>query len=272
MNEGNFMRYQDCFTECRKGSLLFYRSSNLNCLHGFSTRLGGVSQPAHLASLNLGFDRGDEEAAVETNRSRFADAVGYRTERCVSAHQIHSDRVEIVGAADAGRKDYTCDGFVTRTNNLALLVKVADCVPILCCDAKNGVVAAIHAGWRGTVSGIAVKGIQTMLSCGASLSDVQVAIGACIHDCCYEVGEEVAQAIRTVTASSAVDFLHASPSGGKYMADIASLNAFLLVQAGVLVQNISLCRQCTCCAPNRFFSHRASQGKRGVMAAAIVCP
>lgn len=261
--------YHDAFVSAESGDLCFFRSENLACRHGFSTRRGGVSVIAHLASLNLGTDRGDDDAAVSENRRRFAAAVGYAPERAVSAHQIHSASVITVPETDAGRNDFSCDGFVTRTPGLALIVKIADCVPILLCDSANGVIAALHAGWRGTVADIAGAGIAAMIKSGADPRTVYAAIGPCIHACCYEVGEEVADAVRAVTGEDSVRFL-TDRGRGKYMADLPAINAFLLERVGVPADHISISDRCTCCESDLFFSHRALAGKRGVMAAAIV--
>lgn len=258
----------DFFME-ENGGIPLFRSTQLACRHGFSTRLGGVSRIDYLASLNLGSERGDEERTVQENRRRFAAAVGYAPERAVSAHQVHSAKVVRVHETDAGRHDFSCDGFVTTVPEIALIVKMADCVPILLCDNDHGVVGALHAGWRGSVADIAGAGIAAMCHCGADPHAIHAAIGPCIHACCYEVGEEVADAVHCLVGEKSRYFLETLGSN-RYRMNLPAFNAFLLERAGVPSAQISLCSRCTCCEPDLFFSHRASKGKRGVMAAAIV--
>lgn len=242
--------------------VIYFRSDNIPVPHGFSTRLGGVSKEPHLAEMNLGKNLGDDPAAVEENYRRMADAVGFKADSIVFTNQIHSATVLTVGKADIG-KTYDCDGFVTKEKDVTLAVRTADCVPILFYDDKAKVIGAVHAGWRGTVDRIQQNCVKAMCDLGSSPADITVLIGACIHKCCYKVGEDF---YNTLCEKLGRDMTDRYVSGDMY-ADLVGLNTELLAQVGV--KNITASDDCTCCKSDLYFSHRASKGKRGVMSAFI---
>lgn len=154
------------------------RCSDIPVSHGFSTRLGGVSHGNGLDTLDLGMG---EESDVKENRRRFASALGAKEDRLFSAKQIHSDMVMTVTENDLG-KCFECDAFVTAEKGLLLTVKVADCVPILMCDVESGVIGASHAGWRGTVAGIAPNTVKAMCALGAKPENIVAAVGQSIKN------------------------------------------------------------------------------------------
>lgn len=248
-------------------NVTFGVSENITAPHGFSTRAGGVSSLPHTASMNLAYGRGDDEETVRENMRIFCSAVGV-SGRAVSARQIHSATVLTVTPENAGLEGVECDGFVSRTPGITLCVKTADCVPILFYDESAGVIGAAHAGWRGTAAAIQQKTVKKMCALGAEPSRIQVAVGACIHPCCYEVGGDFRE---QVAALRGEDFAarHIYERDGALRADLTAMNAELLQDAGVPADNISICPRCTCCEPGVFFSHRATGGVRGTMAAAI---
>lgn len=252
----------------QSGKIVFAQSDAIGVPHGFSTRLGGVTELPHAASMNFTTSTGDSEANVIENYRRFLSAVGLDFEGRVSSHQIHSAKVRYVTEADRGRSFDDCDGFVTDRKGVALIVKTADCVPILLADQQAGVVAALHAGWRGTVNGIAAEGVAEMLRLGARLENIRVAIGACIHECCFEVQQDFVDA---VTAIKGAEFAntHIRKREGRLHADLVSMNCEILESAGIARRQIDISADCTCCAPELYHSHRATKGKRGTMAAAI---
>ncbi len=247
---------------------MFGASDLIRQPHGFSTRIGGVSTLPHVASLNFTDSTGDSPENVARNYEIFLSALGLDPATRVSAHQIHSTRVRYVTEADAGRVFDDCDGFVTDRQEVTLAVKTADCVPILFCDEAAGVIAAVHAGWRGTAGGIAPIAVEKMLGLGATLAGIRVAIGPCIHDCCFQVQEDFAEA---VTAIRGAEFAKAHIRRGVagIYADLVGMNLALLGEAGLSPDQIDVAPHCTCCDPARFHSHRATHGRRGVMAAAI---
>lgn len=252
---------------------IIYRSDKISFLHGFSTRLGGVSTHAHTATMNLAFGRGDDDDTVLQNLEIFAKKVGVDAKSVISVSQIHSCDVRIVDASYRGmgyfkEAEFSCDGYVTNKKGVALCVKTADCVPILLADEENGVIGALHAGWRGSVGGIARVGVQKMIELGAKPENIKAAIGAAIGACCYEVGEEVYLAAKeNLGEKFASRFI--VPDGKKYRADLKGLDRALLESVGLLPENIDVCPECTACNAELFFSHRATGGVRGTMCALI---
>lgn len=245
-----------------------FTSSLLTLPHGFSTRAGGVSLLPHLASMNFTTSTGDSEENVAKNYAILLSALGLEPESRVSASQIHSTRVRYVTEADRGRVFDDCDGFVTDRKGVTLIAKTADCVPILMEDAVAGVIGAVHAGWRGSVGGIAPNAVAEMVKLGATLENIRVAIGACIHPCCYEVQADFVDAVSALRGESfAKAHIHARE--GSLYADLPSMNYALLTRAGIKSESIDISRDCTCCRSELYHSHRHTRGHRGVMAAAI---
>lgn len=249
----------------------FLKSTLIPFPHAFSTRAGGVSTLPHLASMNVASGRGDEEDNVLENRRILAEAAGCPV-ALVYASQIASAKVVSV-ASDLvipanGLNLGELDGMVSANPNATLLVKVADCAPILLCDPETGLVAALHAGWRGTAAGIASEGVRMMIEQGSSPGDIRVAIGPCIHACCFEVGEDMRDSVASLRGA---DFAarHIGEAAGKLHADIVAMNAELLLDAGIALSHLDICPLCTCCEPKRFHSHRATRGHRGTMGAVI---
>lgn len=258
------------FVRTENGELVYFRSDNIEVPHLFTTRRGGVSTQPHLASLNVGDNRGDSEENVTANLDIAAGQIGLTHSDTVRARQIHSVKVRTVGKADKGAFFEDCDGFVTAEQGVALTVKVADCVPILLCDKQASVIGALHAGWRGAASGIAYEGVLAMTALGAEPSRIKAALGACIHSCCYEVGGDFVESVEALLGCDPEQSGVIIPSAdGKYHADIVRLNLIHLERAGIAPENISVCGECTCCDPKLFFSHRYSKGKRGTMCAMI---
>lgn len=247
-----------------KNGVVFYRSSHLQSPHAFSTRLGGVSTEPHLRSMNLGENRGDSAENLAENYRIFLKETGLPTS-VVSASQIHSNTVLTIKEPPSEKP--SLDGFVTNQQGITLCVKVADCLPILLEDAEAGVVSAVHAGWRGSAKGIVLQALSQMEALGARRGNVRAVIGPRIGACCFEVKEDFVREFFSYLGSDGERFLTAREE--KTYCDLPALNVFLLQKGGVLPENIEDCGLCTCCAPDLFFSHRASKGVRGTMAAMI---
>lgn len=256
---------------------VYYRSDIIPCPHGFSTRIGGVSTLAHTASLNLGVKRDDPDDIVIENLKLFSSAVGIDYKTVISATQIHSDIIREVDASNSGEgylypSKISCDGYVTDRRGVALGVRTADCVPILMYVERNDgseIISAVHAGWRGTRSLIAVKAAKRLCE-NAPVEKLRVAIGPCIRSCCYEVDQRFFEEfVISVGKSAAEKFIVPSAQKGHYMADLAGINRHLLIELGVLKTNIDSSELCTCCNPTEFYSHRYSGEKRGTMLAVI---
>lgn len=260
MNKGSFIR------ETNNRGVVYFRSSGITAPHGFSTRLGGVSQVPHLASMNLGKNLGDDPDSVDENYRRMGEAIGFDPQSVVYTNQIHSNIVKYVGTADVGNT-YDCDGFVTNERDVTLAIRTADCVPILYYD-DIGVIGAVHAGWRGTAGRIQCNAVTQMCTLGASPQNIKVAIGACIHKCCYEVGGDFCRSLNELLGTELTS-RHIEKRDGRVYCDLVSLNIELLTSMGVRKENITASQDCTCCRSELYFSHRASKGKRGVMSAFI---
>ena len=253
----------------------YVRSDRISLPHGFSTRLGGVSELPHTASLNLAFGRGDEDAVVLENLARFTAAVGVPDE-VISLPQIHSADVRVVSESDRGLgcqrpADGSCDGYVTTARNVTIGIKTADCVPILLADETAGVICALHAGWRGTVAGIARVGVEKMVTLGADPSRIVAAIGPSICPQCYTVGEDFADAVAAAPCAE-LCLPHLIRRDSRLTADLPAMNATILCAAGLQAENIDLSSLCTCCDTTHFYSHRASHGLRGTLMSVIALP
>ena len=253
--------------------------------HGFSGRAGGVSLAEHTRSLNLTVDLGDPKETVLANTDIFCRAVSgdrWGAEAGVKAHQIHSVRVRRLTAEQAGEgavraSGEPCDGFVTDAPGVLPMIRVADCVPILFAglteDGKP-VIAAVHAGWRGTAGGIAALAVQEMRAYGCSVGSIRCAVGPHIGFCCYEVGEDFREAVAELRGASFADRHIRRPAGrsdGKPHADLTGMNLELLLEAGLSEAQIDVCPDCTMCSdPELYYSHRRMKGVRGTQGAGIV--
>ena len=273
------------FHMVRSRGVSYLRSDTLQSVHAFSTRLGGVSTAAHTSSLNLAFGRGDERAVVMENLALFGEAVGFAPPEVISVPQIHGNTVFEVDASHRGMgywADATLegDGYVTATPQVTLGVKTADCTPILLeAMVENHVVAvaALHAGWKGTVADIAGVGVRKLTTLarervGAVTGEITVraAIGPCIHACCFEVKEDCLSVARSFLGSMAEIYVRYEE--GKTYLDLPALNRALLVRAGVREEDVDVCLDCTACRTDLFYSHRAMGGVRGTMLSVIRLP
>ena len=242
--------------------------------HGFSTRLGGVS-PAPWDSLNLGAARGDEPAHVAENFRRFCAAVGADPAGLVKNHQVHSDRIRRVGPDDqlpdpAAPGVLEADGLVTDRPGVCLTIFSGDCIPVLLYDPVRRVIAAAHAGWRGTAAGIAARAAETMVrDYGCKPGDILAAIGPGIGPCCFETHRDVPDGLRAGMGADAEDFIRPLPGGEKFQVDLKGANARFLERAGLDPARIALCPACTACRPDLFWSHRKLGQRRGSMASLI---
>ncbi len=242
----------------------FYRFARLGeiggCVHAVTKK---KTQAAYSASLAL--HTGEDAAQIVANRKAIAkELVPYGRFDFVTAQQTHSDHVHIVCQKQT-RGWYTqkdavaeCDALVTAQKGIMLCILTADCVPILLCDPKKEVVAAVHAGWRGTEAKIVVKTVETMQKAfGCSSSDIVAGIGPAIGACCYEVGEDVAKHFGYRT-----DILE-KKEGGKYMLNLPLENRLQLLDAGVPQAQIELSGICTACESDTYFSYRKEKGCSG---------
>lgn len=236
--------------------------------HCFTTRQGGFSE-GHLSSLNIGRTRGDCPETIQKNYDTIAKQMGFDTDKLRLTSQVHGDVVLKVaeGYGLFNQPNIDCDALITDVAGISLVVYTADCVPILLCDPQRRCIAAIHAGWRGTSVNIVHKTIDRLYQeYGSSPENIVAAIGPAIGRCCYEVGEEVVSALSGLYPQAGDTM---SRTDSKWHADLKDMNRALMVQAGVLPQNISVDGHCTRCNPELFWSHRRHGDRRGLQGAII---
>ncbi len=264
-------------TVARNG-VVYYRSTLIPCIHGFSTRIGGVSRLPHTASLNLGVERGDSRETVIENLSLFADALDVDRESIISVSQIHSTKIRYITEKERGEGFFcheteACDGYITDRQGVTLGVRTADCVPILLyappTENFSGAVSALHAGWRGTAAGIAREAVEMLSEMGADVSLIKAAIGPAIGSCCYTVREDFFAEFKEKAGVALTEKYVTAVSHGVWKADLKGANWEILSRCGLSDKNIDVCRLCTCCEPDEFFSHRYSGGVRGTMLSVI---
>lgn len=274
-------------------------------VHGFSTRPGGASELEIARDgrattervLNLGFVDWDVPGRVEENRRRFFHAMGAAGKRVVALRQIHSDIVHRIDCAEPSSVESVPrgDALLTRTRHVVLVVETADCVPILLADTRHRAIAAIHAGWRGTLRRIAEKTLGRMrMEFGTRPADVIAVLGPSIGRCCYEVGPEIAKGFHSqftdarqwfdgpFDALAAGDndpnwlpWLTMMPPGHqppppRVHLDLVAANRTTLEQAGVAPGSIFSSHYCTACRTDLFFSYRREQTTGRLMSAIAI--
>jgi YfiH family protein len=254
-------------------------------IHGFSTKPGGVSDQDGQKVLNLGFTDWDSKENVLENRRLFQSALGASGLQLISLKQIHSDVIHLFEAAPA----QPCRGDASITNRPGLLlgVQTADCVSILLVDPKKRAVAAVHAGWRGTLRRIVVKAIgQLQMQFKSEPADLLAAIGPSIGGCCYEVGTEVAtqfqsqfadapewfDEFRTGDEPNPIQWLNMMPPGHQpppknVLLHLRKANRAQLLGAGLRTPNIFVSDLCTACRRDLLFSYR----KEGPQSGRLLC-
>lgn len=239
--------------------------------HLFTTRRGGVSR-GEFASMNLSFTRGDSPEAVAENYRRICGVLSLRPEDVVAAAQTHTTQIRHVTAADKGmgvtrpRDFQDVDGLVTDEPGVALACFFADCVPLYFVDPVKRAIGLAHSGRRGTVDRMGECMVRKMREdFGSDPRDLIAVVGPSICRECYEVGGDVAAEFEKRFARSGV--VTPGRSEGKYQLDLWLANRMILTEAGIPQERITMADICTCHNPDYLFSHRASHGRRGNLAA-----
>jgi len=236
---------------------IFLKFSNL--IAAESTRHGGVS-PAPYFSLNLGGSTLDSVENVTINNNRFFEALDVEPEQIAKSHQVHSS--EILKVTAGGRFE-GFDALITNVKNIQLAVTIADCTPILIYDPVNQTIAAVHAGWRGTVQNIVLKTAKALqIEYGSDPGDCIAYVGTCIDECSFQVGEEVA-----VNFDSA--YKRWDSSLQKFFVDLKQANKDQLLLAGLKSENIGISPYSTVLNNDDYFSYRNEKGLTGRMLATI---
>ncbi|MCX8073072.1 MAG: peptidoglycan editing factor PgeF [Candidatus Binatia bacterium] len=218
------------------------------------------------ASLNLSFAVGDERDAVERNWALVRESFP-RIRQWIHMRQVHGVAVCLVDTHSI-EPATPCDGLVTSIPGVALCVLTADCVPALVAASGGKVVAAVHAGWRGTVGRVLAEAVRVMVTrCQVSPAEIWVALGPSIGPCCYEVGEDVVRAMERAGLGAAVR----CAEDGRRFVDLRCANRLILQEAGVPSAHIVDVGACTSCFANDFYSHRRQKGMAGRQLSFIVC-
>jgi len=256
------------FSWLNKNSIPYLQSSGLAACdflaHAFCTREGGVSEDDY-QSLNMSFREGDEEFHVLQNWNKLAGAFGIPMENFLVLNQVHRDGILVIpprGEYFTSREGLDYDAIVTDRVHLAICIKTADCAPIFVVDPENKVIAAVHAGWRGTAASISAKVVRLMQNqYGSRPSALLAAIGPSIGRCCYEIEEAAADSFRR--QKHAGDFLSQGARRGRWMLDLVEVNRRQVLDCGIPEANIETAGLCTVCRQDIFFSHRGSGGVTG---------
>lgn len=259
------------FSEQKTGTAVYLASDKIPVPHGFTTRYGGVSEGIW-SSLNVGENRGDRPEHVRENYARVGAILGVGADDFVTTRQLHGNIVRVASEDDRRKVfdevPYEADGLVTNIRDLPMMIYIADCIPVLLCDAAHGVIGAVHCGWKSSVADILGNALEQMQKLGADPSDITAAIGPGIGMDHFEVGPEVVQAAKEYLGEELND-LCLEKENGKYMLDLKRVNARRLMQLGVPEENIDISDECTMCHPEKYWSHRVTQGERGSQCAVI---
>lgn len=244
------------------GELTYWCDDKIKAPHAFTTRFGGYST-GKLSSMNMSPSRENPDI-VRKNYKLVCDCENIPVEKCVLSHQTHTNNIRVVNEKDAGKglfeksdiKD--TDGLVTNIKNLPIVIFYADCVPILLYDPLKEVIAAVHAGWRGTVANIAGNAIEVMKSqFNSNPEDILASIGPSIGPCCFETGDD---ARNEFVSSGLGEFII-----GKNI-DLQNSNKKKLILCGLKSENITISGLCTKCRCDEFYSHRGCGSDTGRMA------
>lgn len=228
-------------------------------IHAVSTRSANDAY-----GFSLALHTGEEAEKIIENREMVSQMLKKNGElHFIAAEQTHSDRIEVIRESktrgweslDDAVKE--CDVLVTDLRNVVLTILTADCVPILLYDTEQKVVAAVHAGWKGTKAEIAAKTVRRMQEeFGSEPENIVAGIAPSIGRCCYEVGEEVAEHFSDLPEGY-------TQRGEKYMLDLPYINKYQLLMSGLKEEHIEMSGICTACETERFFSYRKEQGCSG---------
>ena len=258
------------FTLKSNGDLKYYTIDEFEktglVKHGFSTRCGGVSENEY-ESMNLRMHCDDKRENILKNYEIFSSEIGVNFENLVFSNQVHCDTIKSVGKEDMGngirmpQKWDGADGLITNEPGVPLCIFSADCVPVFFLDTKKKVIALVHSGWKGTALKISAKCVTKMVNeYGSCPQDILCGIGPSIGACHFEVGDEVADVFRDAYGETVLE------KHEKWHVNMQKAIEISLLEKGILKENIIHSEVCTYCNWELLFSHRKTNGKRGVMA------
>lgn len=235
-----------------------------NIIHGFTTRHEGVSRTPY-NSLNLGTNTLDQEYNVEGNRNLLARTFGSTPDKLVTVKQVHGTDILVIDEPNEDVSHFLAlesDAIITNQPDIMIGICVADCAPILFCDTNKKVIAAVHAGWQGTANKLAKKTILAMKTFfDSNPEDIQVAIGPCIGQCCYEVDTPV----KNIFQQNGYDWsLYTKQKDSLHWnLDLVAANRDQIIDNGIPFINIESADTCVCCQRDLFFSYRRDEGETG---------
>jgi len=228
-------------------------------LHTVTTK-----DPDRAYAFSMALHTGEDQKKIMQNRAEVLTLFANdKVIHFIVANQTHSDHIKVIKATesrgwhslDDAVED--CDALITDKKNLVITILTADCVPILLYDPVKRVIAAVHAGWKGTKAGIVAKTVKKMgEEFGSDPRDIVAGVAPSIGRCCYEVGKDVARHFFDLPEAY-------TKKGEKYMLDLPYINKYQLLEASLLEANIEMSGICTACETERFFSYRKEQGCSG---------
>jgi hypothetical protein len=241
--------------------------SHKELYHAVTTRAGGLS-PSSYASLNLGINTDDTHSNIISNHDTVSSALNFDLSFLISSIQVHEDCILCLKAKpehDNSKAPGICydgfDSFITDQEGITIMIRVADCVPIILYDPRSKVIAVVHAGWEGTLSEITLKTIQQMENeFRCSPADIKAGIGPAIGKCCFSVNSEVAEKFTERLDRSECFVMQDNNSS--YI-DLKEANKIQMILAGLKEENIETSEICTSCCSDIFFSHRREKGRTG---------
>ncbi len=226
----------------------------------FFNRLGGVSKQPY-DSLNISLSVGDNKDDVLANRNIMAKHMGVVENRLFFLRQIHSANIlKITEESLQSKTIYEADAMITREKNIALVIQTADCLPVLMADTAHNIVAAVHAGWRGSINHIVPKTLTQMQDMGSNIKDIEVIFGAAIHQPSYEVDKSFKEEFLSQTKDNEAYFCDA-PSKDYYLFDLIKYNYDLCLNFGIAANNIISSKHDTYKEASKFFSYRHAYHK-----------
>lgn len=241
--------------------------------HFITSRIGGKSLGQY-AGFNLGFGTDDNAEHVLQNRYLLAETMGTPLDWFVFPRQTHSANIAVVDKSHMGKGAFgrenalpDIDALICNIPNIFIVIQVADCVPVLLLDPENSTIAAIHAGWRGTVKEIVPKTIASMQeNFGTKAEKLIAGIGPSIGKCCYNVGDEVHEKFSNLKSTQGIF----ETRNEALFLDLWTANKNQLLQSGVLEHNIEIAQLCSQCNADTFFSSRQGKGDTGRFTAGIM--
>ena len=263
------------FTLTEKNDLSWTTSDMLGTRHMFTRRLGGVGDFPYSSNPDPVWEAEEVQARVRALWQNLRASGDFPEEGFCFTRQIHGTHIRRVGASERRMPPLAvlpadCDGLITTEPDVPLCIFTADCVPVLFSEPEAGIVCAVHSGWKGTVGDMMGAAVRAIVSLGGQTEKIRAAIGPAISKCCFETGPEVKEAVEALLGADAAGLCPPEEGvPGKYMVDLKETNRRRLLQLGVKEDHIDVSPDCTKCMADVYWSHRATKGHRGTMAAII---